>query len=83
MDEMHATDDTSTEVIDRYAFDQLLHVLRDEERAAIALHYRHDLTQAEIAATLGLPLGTVKTLIRRARLKLQQAFESNPKSRTS
>lgn len=76
VDEQHATEDASARIVDRHTLDQLLHLLRDEERAAIVLHYRHDLTQAEIADALDLPLGTVKTLIRRARQKLQQAFEA-------
>ena len=56
--------------------DRLLGRLRDEERAAVLLHYRHDLTQQEIAAALGQPLGTVKSLIRRAREKMRQHYDS-------
>lgn len=78
VDEHHAVDDASARIVDLHTLDQLLRVLRDEERAAIVLHCRHDLTQAEIAEAMDLPLGTVKTLIRRARQKLQQAFESPP-----
>lgn len=83
VDERHAVDDASVRIVDRHTLDQLLRVLRDEERAAIVLHYRHDLTQAEIAEAMELPLGTVKTLIRRARQKLQQAFESSPEKSQS
>jgi len=54
-------------------FDQLLAALRDDERAALVLHYRHELSHPEVALTLDLPLGTVKSLIRRARHKLQEA----------
>ena len=77
-DTQHASEDTSGRIVERHTLDQLLRVLRDEERAAIVLHYRHGLTQVEIAEAMELPLGTVKTLIRRARQKLQQAFESPP-----
>ncbi len=56
--------------------DQLLGRLRDEEKAAVLLHYRHGLTQQEIAAALGQPLGTVKSLIRRAREKMKQHYDS-------
>lgn len=55
-------------------FDQLMTTLRADERAAVILHYRHELTHPEIAETLDLPLGTVKSLIRRARLKLRQSL---------
>jgi RNA polymerase sigma-70 factor (ECF subfamily) len=57
-------------------FDQLMAMLRTEERAAVILHYRHNLTHVEVSETMGLPLGTVKTLIRRARLKLRAAHET-------
>lgn len=77
------TEDPSTRVIDRHTFDQLLWVLRDEERAAVLLHYRHGMTQEEVAAALQLPLGTDKSLIRRARQKLQHAFDPGLQSETS
>lgn len=48
--------------------------LRPEERAAIDLHYRHELTHAEVAGVLGLPLGTVKSLILRGRAKLKDVL---------
>jgi len=57
----------------RLTFDQLMQSLRPAERAAVVMHYRHDLTHPEVAEALGVPLGTVKSLIRRARLKLQHA----------
>ena len=57
----------------RLTFDQLMQSLRPEERAAVVLHYRYELTHSEIAEALGVPVGTVKSLIRRARLKLQHA----------
>ena len=41
------------------------------ERAVLLLAYRDELTQSEIAARLGWPLGTVKTRTRRALLKLR------------
>lgn len=50
---------------------ELMASLRPEERAVLELHYGCGLTHPEIAGTLDLPLGTVKTLIRRARLKLR------------
>ena len=62
---------------DKRTFNQLMEELRPEERAVVVLHYRHGLTHPEIAETLDLPLGTVKTLIRRARAKLQEAHAAN------
>lgn len=44
--------------------------LRPEERSALTLCLAHDFTHAETAAALNIPLGTVKTLISRARAKI-------------
>jgi RNA polymerase sigma-70 factor (ECF subfamily) len=61
-------------VAEQVTFDQLMEMLRPEERAAVVMHYRHELTHPEIAEALGVPVGTVKSLIRRARMKLQAAY---------
>jgi RNA polymerase sigma-70 factor (ECF subfamily) len=43
----------------------------DNERAVIVLAYQEDLSQAQIARRLGLPIGTVKTRTRRALHRLR------------
>ena len=60
--------------VSRRTFEQLMMHLAPGERAAIVLHYQHGMSHSEIADLLDLPLGTVKTLIRRGRQTLQQTF---------
>jgi RNA polymerase sigma-70 factor (ECF subfamily) len=57
------------------AIEQAIASLRPEYRACIMLRHVEDRSYEEIAATLDLPLGTVKTYIHRARHELRQALE--------
>ncbi|MEW6322558.1 MAG: sigma-70 family RNA polymerase sigma factor [Acidobacteriota bacterium] len=77
-DDMSSGEDVGGRVEDARTFDQLIDALRPEERSAIVLHYRHELTHAEIAEVLEAPLGTVKTLIRRGRARLARAAGAPP-----
>ena len=45
--------------------------LGDRERAAMVLHYVHDLSDSQIAKALGCRRGTVNSLLSRARSKLR------------
>ncbi len=74
--DLTALENANSDFVDSRTFDQLMLLLRPEERAALVLHYRHEMAHPEIAETLGVPLGTVKTLIRRGRLKLEQHCQS-------
>ena len=49
--------------------------LPEREREVIALAYWSDLSQSEVAAKLGIPLGTVKTRTRSALLHLSEILE--------
>lgn len=57
------------------AIERAIAGLRPEYRACIMLRHVEGRAYEEIAATLDLPLGTVKTYIHRARHELRQALE--------
>jgi len=57
------------------AIERAIAQLRPEYRACILLRHVEDRSYEEIAATLDLPLGTVKTYIHRARFELRRALE--------
>lgn len=48
--------------------------LTDRDRELLTLRYGEDLTQAAIARRLGIPEGTVKVRLHRARDKLRRAY---------
>lgn len=54
------------------AIERAIAKLRPEYRSCILLRHVEDRSYEEIAETLGLPLGTVKTYIHRARAELQR-----------
>jgi RNA polymerase sigma-70 factor (ECF subfamily) len=54
---------------------QALRLLRPKERAVLALRYDRGLTHQEIGAILRCPEGTVKSVLRRALLKLRARLE--------
>jgi RNA polymerase sigma-70 factor, ECF subfamily len=58
----------------RSALQAALAAMPDEERVVIEMAYGEDLTQSEIAARLGWPLGTVKTRTRRALARLRDVL---------
>jgi RNA polymerase sigma-70 factor (ECF subfamily) len=51
--------------------------LRPEYREVVLLRYQEGLTQPEIAQTLGLPAGTVKTYLHRARKELAELLSAH------
>jgi len=56
------------------AIDTALAAMPDIERTVILLAYQEELSQSEIAARLGWPLGTVKTRTRRALQRLREGL---------
>jgi RNA polymerase sigma-70 factor (ECF subfamily) len=57
------------------AIEKAIAALRPEYRSCILLRHVEDRSYEEIAATLDLPLGTVKTYIHRARHQLRESLD--------
>jgi len=55
---------------------QAVQELPVRQRAVLVLRFREDLTEAEVARLLGLPLGTVKSLGHRALARLRERLGS-------
>jgi RNA polymerase sigma-70 factor (ECF subfamily) len=59
------------DIVSRMDLERAMSFLSDGERAAIAACYYADLSHEEAATALGMPLGTVKTHVMRAKAKLK------------
>jgi RNA polymerase sigma-70 factor (ECF subfamily) len=55
---------------------QAVQALPARQRAVLVLRFREDLTEAQVARLLGLPLGTVKSLGHRALARLRERLGS-------
>jgi RNA polymerase sigma-70 factor (sigma-E family) len=72
--------DPSDRVAERHAMLSALRALPPRMRAVVALRYVADLPEAEVAATLGCSIGTVKSQTAKALAKLRSAL--GPRSLT-
>lgn len=68
-------DDPLAGATTRVTVEQALRRLRDADRDLLRLRYADDLTQAEVARRLGVPEGTVKVRLNRARSRLRAVLE--------
>ena len=76
--ELEAEDDQLVSTTTRVTVEQALARLEDSDRRVLRLRYADDLTQAEVARRLGLPEGTVKVRLHRARGRLRTMLEERP-----
>jgi RNA polymerase sigma factor (sigma-70 family) len=66
--------DAIAATLDTIAFEQVLSALGPGEREVVSLRYAGDLTQAQVAHYLNLPLGTVKVRLHRGRNRLRSVM---------
>jgi len=64
------------DIADNDAIGRAFDRLRPDERAILALHYVDERLVAEIARTLGIPIGTAKWRLHAARRALEHAMEA-------
>ncbi len=72
-----ADDERVLATVERADLHAALERLDETDRSLLMLRYSEDLTQAAIARRLGIPEGTVKVRLHRARDKLRRAFDSS------
>ena len=69
-----AEDDRVLDAVERAHLHASLPSHSQGDRELLTLRYGDDLTQAAIALKLGIPEGTVKVRLHRARAKLRRAY---------
>jgi RNA polymerase sigma-70 factor, ECF subfamily len=76
-DEPEGEDQGITSATTRVTVQQALAHLVDADRRVLRLRYADDLTQADMARRLGVPEGTVKVRLHRARGRLRRILEDS------
>jgi RNA polymerase sigma factor (sigma-70 family) len=76
-----AVTDTSGALADRDVVDGVLRHLDEGERAIVVLHYFLGMPLTEVAATLGIPVGTVKSRLHRALGEMRGAIVAESTTR--
>jgi RNA polymerase sigma-70 factor, ECF subfamily len=69
-----AEDSQVVATVERADLHAALKRLSERDRRLLEMRYQEDLTQAAIASRLGIPEGTVKVRLHRARDKLRRAY---------
>lgn len=71
-----AIPDAAASFADRELLDSILRQLPPDARAVVVLHYYFDLSLPDVAATIGVPVGTAKSRLNRALNQLRTQFEA-------
>jgi RNA polymerase sigma-70 factor, ECF subfamily len=75
--------DTALSVADRDELERAFRRLSPEQRAVVALHHYLGYPLTEIAATLGIPVGTARSRLHYATRQLRAAIEADARPMTS
>lgn len=75
--EAEIEDDELANATTRVTVEQALARLQDSDQRVLRLRYADDLTQADVARRLGVPEGTVKVRLHRARGRLRTILEES------
>jgi RNA polymerase sigma-70 factor (ECF subfamily) len=78
---LSAEEDAEHAITTRMTVQQALQDLEDTDRRVLRLRYDEDLTQAEVARRLGMPEGTVKIRLHRARRRLRTSLAETDRPR--
>ena len=83
--QIHApsTPDAASAHADRELVDEVLGQLDEQGRAIVVLHYYIGLPLTDVAATLAIPVGTVKSRLHRALSAMRVAIDAEPTSTPS
>ena len=71
-----AVADTTEAKVDAASVEAAFDRLSIDERYILVLHHLHDLSLAQVALQLGIPLGTAKSRMWSARRHLERALEA-------
>lgn len=75
-EDVHAyTNQSVRQITDDYGLRKLVNKLKDEQKVLVELSYFQGFTHEEIAKSLNIPLGTVKTRIRSALTQLRTLIQ--------
>jgi RNA polymerase sigma-70 factor (ECF subfamily) len=72
-----AVTDTAGALADRDVVEEVLRHLNERERAIVVLHYFLGMPLTEVATTLGIPVGTVKSRLHRALGEMRVAIATD------
>lgn len=72
-----AAPDTNKDIENKQFLLQMFNVLNPQELVAVTLYYQQQFSIQEVSEIMTVPINTVKTIVRRSRIKLQEQVKEN------